>query len=496
MPRKASGVPQEKLPTPLIIAEHLPTDPAALGYHVGAGWTAMKADTTHFPSPPETATLDTALTNLGNALNAVPNGGKTETATVKATATVVRELWGSNARYAQKVLRTLPVEQVPPILANVLLYRSQTGKKKPKPPIQARRGATSGSALVILLAVARKLTYTYQWSADQNHVAVADRGPHARDDHGADAGQAVLVSGGRVPPGRDDDGPGGARRADRRVTEGERARRGAPNPAGGAHLRGAPRRGSWAGPRRSVHLGVGSRRRPRRRSGRGWTYAATTGKGIRMSVKRKSHNLDEALLRRAKRVLGASTETEAIHGALRAVLIGDEIVRDLEAARGKDIFRPEFVRQMRAERRRARSTSSSTRTSTSRSSTIPSSWPVTATELVRLGPRTFLSSVVRAELLQGAKGELGRARVTPGDPAACERVRRVVPPTARRLDHRRHCARPDSGTKDVCASQSKRLAPRHPDCVRRPTGRGDRRHRERGRLRPNPALLASTARCR
>ena len=71
-----------------------------------------------------------------------------------------------------------------------------------------------------------------------------------------------------------------------------------------------------------------------------------------MSVKRKSHNIDEALLRRAKRVLGASTETEAIHGALRAVLIGDEIVRDLEAARGKDVFRPEFVRQMRAERRR------------------------------------------------------------------------------------------------------------------------------------------------
>jgi Arc/MetJ family transcription regulator len=77
------------------------------------------------------------------------------------------------------------------------------------------------------------------------------------------------------------------------------------------------------------------------------------GRGIRMSVKRKSHNLDEALLRRAKRVLGASTETEAIHGALRAVLIGEDIVRDLEAARGKDVLRPEFVRQMRAERRRA-----------------------------------------------------------------------------------------------------------------------------------------------
>lgn len=84
-------------------------------------------------------------------------------------------------------------------------------------------------------------------------------------------------------------------------------------------------------------------------------YACERDIGIQMSVKRKSHNLDEALLRRAKRVLGAATETEAIHGALRAVLVGEEMVADLEAARGEDVFRPEFVRQMRAERRRPRS---------------------------------------------------------------------------------------------------------------------------------------------
>ena len=167
MTRQASGVPQEKPPTPLIIAEHLPTDPAALGNHVEAGWAAMKADTAHFPAPPATATLDTALTNLGNALKAAPNGGPTDTATVKEAATVVRELWGLNARYAQTALRALPVEQVPPILANVLLYRSQTGKRGPKPPIQAKRAATSGSAIVILLAVARMLFYTYEWSVDQ-----------------------------------------------------------------------------------------------------------------------------------------------------------------------------------------------------------------------------------------------------------------------------------------------------------------------------------------
>jgi Arc/MetJ family transcription regulator len=73
-----------------------------------------------------------------------------------------------------------------------------------------------------------------------------------------------------------------------------------------------------------------------------------------MSVKRKSHNLDETLLRRAKHVLDTKTETDTIHEALRAVLVGEAMVADLAAARGKGVFRPEFVRQMAAEARRPR----------------------------------------------------------------------------------------------------------------------------------------------
>jgi Arc/MetJ family transcription regulator len=70
-----------------------------------------------------------------------------------------------------------------------------------------------------------------------------------------------------------------------------------------------------------------------------------------MAIKRKSHNLDEDLLRRAAKVLGRPTETETIHEALRAVLLAEDIVRDLDAARGKGTFRAGFVRKMRAERR-------------------------------------------------------------------------------------------------------------------------------------------------
>jgi Arc/MetJ family transcription regulator len=73
-----------------------------------------------------------------------------------------------------------------------------------------------------------------------------------------------------------------------------------------------------------------------------------------VTIKRKSHNLDEALLRRAKHVLGTTTETDTIHDALRAVLVGEDVVADLEVARTRGIFRRDFVQQMQAERSRTR----------------------------------------------------------------------------------------------------------------------------------------------
>ena len=48
--------------------------------------------------------------------------------------------------------------------------------------------------------------------------------------------------------------------------------------------------------------------------------------------------------------------------------------------------------------------------------------------LLRIAPRTFLSSVVRFELLQGARGDLGRARVT-GATRHLERTGRLVTPS-------------------------------------------------------------------
>lgn len=73
-----------------------------------------------------------------------------------------------------------------------------------------------------------------------------------------------------------------------------------------------------------------------------------------MATKRKSHNLNEVLLRRAQRSLGTATETDTIHRALESVLLGEELLADLKAARGSRVFRSAVVREMRRERRATR----------------------------------------------------------------------------------------------------------------------------------------------
>jgi len=123
----------------------------------------------------------------------------------------------------------------------------------------------------------------------------------------------------------------------------------------GAHTRNA---GSWAWHLRGVAI-TPSRRPGARcatstaRTGYPYllAYASRGAIGIRVAIKRKSHQFDEQLLRRAQRTLGTSTETDTIHAALRAVLVAEEVVADLAAARGERVFRASFIHQMERERR-------------------------------------------------------------------------------------------------------------------------------------------------
>jgi DnaJ-class molecular chaperone len=56
---------------------------------------------------------------------------------------------------------------------------------------------------------------------------------------------------------------------------------------------------------------------------------------LRANFKRKNYYLDEAKIRRARRILGAKTETETIDAALDLVVFKREILRSLEKVAGK-----------------------------------------------------------------------------------------------------------------------------------------------------------------
>jgi hypothetical protein len=167
MARNATKVPKPKPPRPLIVSTRASRDDAQLYNDCSAGWAGVKADPTHFPSPPGATDMDASLTALGKALTETGTGGTTEKAAVRTEATKVRNVWGQIAKYVEASLRKIAIEETPPILASVKMYRSRAGAHKPKPPLRAAHGATSGSSILVALAIAHALTYTWEWSTDQ-----------------------------------------------------------------------------------------------------------------------------------------------------------------------------------------------------------------------------------------------------------------------------------------------------------------------------------------
>ena len=56
---------------------------------------------------------------------------------------------------------------------------------------------------------------------------------------------------------------------------------------------------------------------------------------MKTNLKRKNYYLDEKKIRRARAILGAKTETEAIDAALNLVVFRKEILKSLEKVAGK-----------------------------------------------------------------------------------------------------------------------------------------------------------------
>ncbi len=134
MKRKKASSRKKKMRM-LHVATKLPeNNPAELYPHCLASWTAIKADKTHFATPPSIG-IDTDLAALNTALEDAPGGGVVETAAIVGAAEKVRQDFAQLAPYVEGVLRALPAESVPPILAAILMYQSNAGARPPKAEI-------------------------------------------------------------------------------------------------------------------------------------------------------------------------------------------------------------------------------------------------------------------------------------------------------------------------------------------------------------------------
>ncbi len=164
MSRKKTSTPRRKIRT-LHVAALFPVEPQAFYLRAQGSWNAIKADKVHFANVPAN-TLDANLLALSTALQTGEGGGSVDTAVIVAAVAKVRQDFSQITPYVEGALLALPIEQVPAILAEVLLYVSNIGKRPPKPPLAAKRGTLSGVILLVALAMARVTAYFWEVSVD------------------------------------------------------------------------------------------------------------------------------------------------------------------------------------------------------------------------------------------------------------------------------------------------------------------------------------------
>jgi hypothetical protein len=167
MSRKKKGIPPQKPAREVSVATQLPTDTGELCTHCKASWTGMKADPRLATPPVPPAVVEKALSDLDTALEPAEKGGAVDKAVLLAAARKVRTIWAQLGKYVQAVLRANPSVDAQALLAGVLMYESNVGTHRPKPPLAVNDGPTSGTARAAALAILHALTYTWEWSTDQ-----------------------------------------------------------------------------------------------------------------------------------------------------------------------------------------------------------------------------------------------------------------------------------------------------------------------------------------
>ncbi len=129
------------------------------------------------------------FTSYGAAIQAEKNGGEAEKKAVGALAKKVRQALGRLCGYVESVVRNLPLDQAPALVASVLMHISAVGTRKPKAPLEVDdEGAPSGTVYLIALAILSAVHYAWEWSQDGQNWLV-----------GLTTGQAHATAAGLTP---------------------------------------------------------------------------------------------------------------------------------------------------------------------------------------------------------------------------------------------------------------------------------------------------------
>jgi hypothetical protein len=171
---------QKKTRSPRI-AQRLPRDAQGLYTHCSATWIAIKGDPGHYPSPyPPPNEVDGDLQALGDALKDAEGGDPVAIAALDVAEAKVRQTFEMLGKYVQSILRASPIEDVPALIASVLMYASNVGQRPPKQELEVKRGTMSGMVRLIALAVASAVSYHWEFSLDQ--LSWSPGGPTAQAD--------------------------------------------------------------------------------------------------------------------------------------------------------------------------------------------------------------------------------------------------------------------------------------------------------------------------
>jgi hypothetical protein len=169
--KRPPKTPKPKVQKSPHLAAKLPTDPRALYTQCTASWNGLQpltaAGALFAHVVPAPATIAAQIKAVGDALPLAESGDATPFANLRAAADTLRATWTLVVKFCEVTLRSVPLDQIPAILAQIQVTTSARGRNRsPKPPIAAKQVGPD-AVRIDVVAKPDAVAYHYEFSADQ-----------------------------------------------------------------------------------------------------------------------------------------------------------------------------------------------------------------------------------------------------------------------------------------------------------------------------------------